>query len=83
VLGGLSRTILCLDTNKQSINKRLSRLCLQFNFFTGPVPSDLGSLSKTLTTLNLSHNALQGKVPENISDLTRLQVQEKKEMTMK
>ena len=46
---------------------------LQFNDFTGPVPTQLGQLSK-LESLRIGRNSLTGSIPAQIGNLTALRI---------
>ncbi|KAL2333455.1 hypothetical protein Fmac_014668 [Flemingia macrophylla] len=50
---------------------RLQNLILDHNFFTGNVPSSLGSL-RELTEVSLSYNRFSGAIPNEIGTLSRL-----------
>ncbi|ESQ46366.1 hypothetical protein EUTSA_v10000545mg, partial [Eutrema salsugineum] len=47
-------------------------LDLSRNFFTGEIPSEIGSLHKTLKQLSLSENLLQENIPQELGSLNLL-----------
>ena len=56
-----------------SSDGRVTRLELNNNQLTGPIPAELGNLAN-LVYLNLRHNMLSGEIPAELSRLTNLQV---------
>ncbi|KAF5743481.1 inactive receptor kinase [Tripterygium wilfordii] len=52
--------------------ENLSKLYLEFNQFTGPLPLNFSVWKKNLTVIDLSNNSFNGSIPYSISNLTHL-----------
>ncbi|XP_038683703.1 probable inactive receptor kinase At4g23740 [Tripterygium wilfordii] len=52
--------------------ENLTKLYLQFNQFTGPLPLNFSVWRKNLTVVDISNNGFNGSIPSSISDLTHL-----------
>ncbi|KAK4595020.1 hypothetical protein RGQ29_018672 [Quercus rubra] len=51
-----------------------AQLYLKSNFFSGPIPSNIGDLMPSLQILDLSENHLNGKIPSSIQKMVYLKI---------
>ncbi|KAK7847288.1 receptor-like protein eix2 [Quercus suber] len=58
----------------QLVFPKLTKLFLQSNFFSGPIPSNISDLMPSLQYLDLSENLLYGKIPLSISKIKHLNI---------
>ncbi|KAK4590598.1 hypothetical protein RGQ29_020951 [Quercus rubra] len=58
----------------QFVFPNVTKLFLQSNFFSGPIPSNISDLMPSLQFLDLSENHLYGKIPLSISKIKHLNI---------